>query len=73
MDSPYFTDPEVKEKIDYILHRAAVMMANLGTRNKLDVGSLETAKKLEREWLEEVKELDREMYLGLVPQAEEEK
>lgn len=73
MDSPYFTNPEVKEKIDYILQKAAVMMANLGTRNKLDVGDLQTAKKLEREWLEEVKELDKEMYLGLVPQAEEEK
>jgi hypothetical protein len=72
MDTPYFTDPIVKEKIDYILKKSAVMMANLGTKTKLDVGDIYTARKLEREWLEEVKELDKEMYLGLVPQVEEE-
>jgi hypothetical protein len=72
MDTPYFTDPIVKEKIDYILKKSAVMMANLGTKTNLDVGDIHTARKLERQWLEEVKELDKEMYLGLVPQIEEE-
>ena len=71
MNSPYHTDPATSEKIDAILKKSVVMMANLGTKTPLDVGDLQTARKLEQEWLQEVKELDREMYLSLVPQQDE--
>lgn len=73
MKSPYYTDPAIKERIDTILHKASTMMANIGMRTPLDVGSREEAKRIEREWLKEVKELDPEMYQSLVPQEDEEK
>jgi len=73
MESPYYVNKEVKQKIDLILHRTVEMMANLGTRSKLDVGSLTKAKQLEKEWLQEVEKLDKEMYQSLVPQGAEEK
>jgi hypothetical protein len=72
-ESPYYTDPEVREKIDDILQKCARLMANVETKSKYDVGTTEKALKLEREWLQEVKQLDKEMYLSLVPHEEEEK
>ncbi len=71
MESPYYVNEEVKQKIDLILHRTVEMMANLGTKSKLDVGSLTKAKQLEKEWLQEVEKLDKEMYQSLVPQGAE--
>ena len=70
MTSPYYTNPSIKSQIDIILKRASVMMANIGTKTPLDVGTREDAKRIEREWLNEVKELDLEMYQSIVPQEE---
>ncbi len=56
MENTYYTNEEVRSKIDLILHKTVEMMANLGTKTKLDVGSLEKAKQLEKEWLKEVKD-----------------
>ena len=73
MTSPYYSNPGIKAKIDTILKKASIMMANIGTKTPLDVGSREEAKRLESEWLTEVKELDLEMYRSIVPQEEEAK
>ena len=73
MTSPYYSNPSIKAKIDTILKKASIMMANIGTKTSLDVGSREEAKRLENEWLKEVKELDLEMYQSIVPQEEEAK
>ena len=72
MESPYYTDHAIRERIDTILHKASTMMANIGMKTPVDVGSREEAKRLEKEWLEEVKELDHEMYQSLVPQVDTE-
>ena len=73
MGSPYYTDQKVRERIDTILHKAAEMMANIGTKTPLDVGTKAEAQRLEKEWLKEVKGLDHEMYESLVPQEDEER
>ena len=72
MESPYYKNPKIKTQIDAILKKCSLMMANLGTKTPLDVGSQEKAKTTEKEWLKEVKELDLEMYHTLVPQREPE-
>ena len=73
MASAYHTNPETREKIDTILKKASTMMANLGTKTPLDVGSELEAKKLEKQWLEEIRSLDLETYQVLVPRKEEQK
>tara|TARA_R110000851_G_scaffold10579_2_gene38021 strand:+ start:756 stop:980 length:225 start_codon:yes stop_codon:yes gene_type:complete len=67
MESLYYNNPEIKSKIDTILKKCSLMMANLGTNTPLDVNTQENAKTIEREWLKEVKDLDPEMYQSLVP------
>lgn len=71
MENTYESNEEVRKEIDLILHRTVEMMANLGTKTKLDVGCITKAKQLEKEWLQEVEKLDKEMYQSLVPQVEE--
>ena len=60
-----------QERIDEILHRCAILMANLGTKTPHDVGSREKAKQLEKEWLQEIKDIDPEQYKVLVPSLHE--
>ena len=60
-----------QQRIDQILKKCAIMMANLGTNTPLDVKSTTTAKQLEKQWLQEVKELDPEQYKRLVPDPQE--
>lgn len=69
--SKYFTDPEVKEKIDTILKNSCTLFSNLGTNTKFDVKDVKIAKEIERKWLEEIKELDPVHYELLVPKDEE--
>lgn len=47
------------------------MMANLGTKTSLDVGTRDKAKQQEREWLQEIKDIDPEQYKMLVPDPQE--
>ena len=70
MESPYYNNLEIKSRIDAILKKCSLMMANLGTRTPLDVDTVENAKTLERKWLKEIKDLDSEMYQSLVPRQE---
>ena len=60
-----------QKRIDEILHKCALLMANLGTKTPLDVGSRSKAKQLEREWHQEIKDIDPEQYKMLVPDLQE--
>ena len=63
--SKYYTNKQVRERIDRYLERNASIWANLGTNSKLDVGSKENAKK---EWnflLTKIKELDLIYWEGI--------
>lgn len=60
-----------QQQIDAILHRCALLMANLGTKTPLDVGTREKAKQQEQEWLQEIKDIDPEQYKMLVPDPQE--
>jgi len=63
--------PTNKQRIDEILKRCALLMANIGMNTPLDVGSREKAKQLEKEWLQEIKTIDPEQYKMLVPDLHE--
>ena len=60
-----------QKRIDEILHKCTLLMANVGTKTPLDVGSHTKAKQLEREWLQEIKDIDPEQYKMLVPDLQE--
>ena len=62
---------EIKVRIDEILKKCVIMMANIGTKTPLDVGDVSKAKQLEAQWLKEVKELSPEQYKALVPNPKE--
>lgn len=62
---------DTQSKIDAILKKCVIMMANVGTKTPLDVGDVRTAKQLEAQWLKEVKELSPEQYKLLVPRLNE--
>jgi len=66
-DSKYYTDPEVRERIDTILKNCANLFSNLGTYTTFDVQDIRIAKQLERKWLNEIQELDPILYERLVP------
>lgn len=66
-DSKYYTDPDVKEKVDEILKNCAMLFSNLGTYTTFDVRDIRIAKQLERKWLDEIQELDPILYERLVP------
>ena len=66
-DSKYYTDPEVRERIDTILKNCANLFSNLGTYTTFDVQDIRIAKQLERQWLNEIQELDPILYERLVP------
>lgn len=56
-----------QQRIDNILHRCSILMSNLGTKTKDDVGSRDKAKQIERKWLQEIRDIDPEQYKMLVP------
>jgi hypothetical protein len=66
-DSKYYTDPDVREKVDEILKNCAMLFSNLGTYTTFDVKDIRIAKQLERKWLDEIQELDPILYERLVP------
>lgn len=66
-DSKYYTDPDVKAKVDEILKNCAMLFSNLGTYTTFDVRDVRIAKQLERKWLDEIQELDPTLYERLVP------
>jgi len=69
-DSKYYTDPDVREKVDEILKNCAMLFSNLGTYTTFDVRDIRIAKQLERKWLDEIQELDPTLYERLVPKKE---
>jgi hypothetical protein len=69
-DSKYYTDPEIREKIDTILKNCANLFSNLGTYTTFDVQDIRIAKQLERKWLNEIQELDPILFEKLVPRKE---
>jgi hypothetical protein len=71
-DSKYYTDPEVRERIDTILKNCANLFSNLGTYTTFDVQDIRIAKQLERQWLNEIQELDPILFEKLVPRKEAE-
>jgi hypothetical protein len=72
LDSKYYTDSDVKLKIDEILEKCAMLYSNLGTYTTFDVKDIRIAKQLERKWLDEIQELDLTLYEKLVPKKEAE-
>jgi hypothetical protein len=64
--SPYYSDPEIKNKIDDILQKCASLFSNLGTNTPQDVKDIKTAKQTEQEWLEKIKELDPDFHQKVV-------
>jgi hypothetical protein len=71
-DSKYYTNPEVRERIDTILKNCAILFSNLGTYTTFDVQDIRIAKQLERKWLNEIQELDPILFEKLVPKKEAE-
>jgi hypothetical protein len=71
-DSKYYTDADVKLKVDEILEKCAMLYSNLGTYTTFDVKDIRIAKQLERKWLDEIQELDLTLYEKLVPRKEAE-
>jgi hypothetical protein len=69
MNSPYYTDPIVRERIDTILQKCATLFSNLGTSTNFDVQNTITAKQTENEWLKEIQQLDPEFYQKVRPQG----
>lgn len=64
--SPYYTNPDIKNKIDDILQKCASLFSNLGTSTKLDVKDIQKAKQIEQQWLEKIKELDPDFHQKVV-------
>ena len=58
MNTPYYTDTEVKEKIDAVLRSNASMFTRLGKNTSID--ERERAKKMEKKNLRRVHHLDPE-------------
>lgn len=71
-DSKYYTDPDVRDKVDKILEKCAMLFSNLGTYTTFDVKDIRIAKQQERQWLDEIQELDPILYERLVPKREAE-
>lgn len=55
-----------KERVDQLLKENASIWANLGTKNRLDLGTMKAAKDRWAEILEEIKELDLETWEMLI-------
>lgn len=68
MNSPYYTDPAVRDRIDQILQKCATLFSNLGTSTNFDVQNTITAKQTEKQWLKEIQLLDPEFYEKVKPQ-----
>jgi hypothetical protein len=64
--SPYYTNPDTKNKIDDILQKCASLFSNLGTSTELDVKDIKIAKQTEQQWLEKIKELDQDFHQKVV-------
>lgn len=71
MDTPYYTDPTVKIRIDEILQKCATLFSNVGTSTNFDVQTTLRAKETERQWLKEIQELDLILYERLAPTPED--
>jgi hypothetical protein len=55
-----------KERVEELLRENASIWANLGTKNKLDLGTMQAAKDKWKKILEEIKELDLETWEMLI-------
>ena len=53
MDTPYYTDPNARQKIDELLHENAVIQANLGTES-----TAEERAEAKRQWMELAKKIN---------------
>ena len=62
VDYKYHTNKSVRENIDKIFHKCAMLFSNVNTRTHLDVGSRKKAKELEREYLREIEKYDKDFY-----------
>ena len=63
--SKYYTNKQVRERIDSYLKRNASIWANLGTKGKLDVGNKEQAKKEWKFLQGKIKSLDPIFWEGI--------
>jgi hypothetical protein len=63
--SKYYTNKQVRERIDSYLKRNASIWANLGTGSKLDVGNQTQAKKEWKSLQGKIKSLDPIFWEGI--------
>ena len=62
MTTPYYTNPNIRQKIDDILSKCATIFSNLGTNTPHDLKSKEAAKQRECELLKQIEGLDEQFY-----------
>ena len=58
----YYTNKNIRDRIDKILHECSIMFSNLGTRTPLDVGNRVKAKKEERRLLMQIRDIDEDFF-----------
>lgn len=64
MNSPYYTDPKVREKIDEALHQCAILFANLGCTDPKE--AYDEAKEQEQRILTKLMNEDPEVIMRLL-------
>ena len=62
MTTPYYTDLEVRQKIDKIFSDCATIFSNLGTGTQHDMLTTEQAKEKEKQLLSKIQDLDPGFY-----------
>tara|TARA_R100000329_G_C7421834_1_gene148215 strand:- start:109 stop:378 length:270 start_codon:yes stop_codon:yes gene_type:complete len=69
----YDVDKGVRQKIDDILRQCASIFANLGMKNKYDLGTREAARAEERRLIDKIKDIDEDFYHDClyIPRSEE--
>jgi hypothetical protein len=65
-ESLYYIDFEIREEIDALLQRNAIIWANLGTGSKNDVGTMDIAVKRWTYLADQIRELDPVFYASLI-------
>lgn len=63
MKPKYFTDNNIKQKIDVILIECATIFSNLGTGTPFDLKTKDKALQKESELLCKIKEIDEQFYM----------
>lgn len=72
MRSLYYTDPNIRKRIDSLLEINARIQSNIGTGSTYDIGSVKVADQLWLQFLVEIRALDSEFYQSVATSEEKE-